>query len=150
MNRLELKIPPVVVVLLITLAMYLTDKLVQWPLVSYPQFATTLSVIGLAVAVLGVWQFRRAHTTVDPRAPQASSQLVTGGIYRWTRNPMYLGFLLVLAGFATKWGNLAVVPWLIVYVLYMNRFQIVPEERILSAKFGTPYKKYLKQVRRWF
>ncbi|MGQ4277411.1 methyltransferase family protein [Pseudidiomarina sp. E22-M8] len=150
MSQLELKIPPVIVVLLVALGMYATSKVVDWPLVAYPQIASVLAWLGLVVAALGVWQFRKAKTTVDPRKPQESSKIVTGGIYRWTRNPMYLGFLVVLLALALRLANLATVPWLIVYVLYMNRFQIAPEERLLKAKFGKPYEAYLKRVRRWF
>lgn len=150
MSQLELKIPPVIVVLLVALGMYATAKVINWPLVTYPQTASVVAGLGLLVAVLGVWQFRKAKTTVDPRKPEQSSAIVTSGIYRWTRNPMYLGFLLVLIALALRLANLAVVPWLIVYVLYMNRFQIGPEERMLRAKFGKAYDAYLKRVRRWF
>ncbi|MFC7158821.1 methyltransferase family protein [Pseudidiomarina halophila] len=130
--------------------MYTTAQVIDWPLAAYPQTASAIALLGLVLAVLGVWQFRKARTTVDPRKPEQSSAIVTGGIYRWTRNPMYLGFLLILIALALRMANLAVVPWLIVYVLYMNRFQIEPEERMLRAKFGKAYEAYLKRVRRWF
>ncbi|MFC0446302.1 methyltransferase family protein [Pseudidiomarina halophila] len=150
MSQLELKIPPIIVVLLVALGMYTTAQVIDWPLAAYPQTASAIALLGLVLAVLGVWQFRKARTTVDPRKPEQSSAIVTGGIYRWTRNPMYLGFLLILIALALRMANLAVVPWLIVYVLYMNRFQIEPEERMLRAKFGKAYEAYLKRVRRWF
>jgi protein-S-isoprenylcysteine O-methyltransferase Ste14 len=111
--------------------------------------AGAISLSGIAIAWAGVSEFRRAQTTVDPTDPAKSSSVVTSGVYRYTRNPMYLGFLLVLAGWATWLSNLTAIVGPVFFVLYMNRFQILPEERILEARFGTPYEAYLQTVRRW-
>ena len=102
-------------------------------------------VIGIA-AVLG---FRRAKTTINPLTPQASSALVVRGIYRWTRNPMYLAMLLVLIGWAcivSNWAALAMLP---LFVATLNRLQIEPEERALHARFGAEFENYRRKVRRW-
>lgn len=152
MQALELKIPPIVLVVLFALAMWL---LAQWlpPLVLPALWGQVLAVVlaaaGSAVALAGVLAFRRANTTVDPRVPQQSSSLVIKGIYRYSRNPMYLGFLLLLTAWACYLMSLAAFALLPLFMLYMNRLQIVPEERYLLDKFGTEYQAYLMQVRRW-
>ena len=153
MQALELKIPPVVVVVLFALAMWLVA---QWlPPLTLPALwgqvaAFMLAGAGIAVALAGVLAFRRADTTVDPRVPQQTSSLVIKGIYRYSRNPMYLGFLLLLTALACYLINIAALAMLPLFVLYMNRLQIVPEERYLLEKFGAEYQVYTKQVRRWF
>lgn len=108
-----------------------------------------LAVAGGVVAGLGVVSFRRAQTTVNPLTPQAASSLVTTGIYRVSRNPMYLGMLLLLAAFAVFLANAAALIILPVFILYMNRFQITPEERALSSMFGPDFTAYTERVRRW-
>jgi protein-S-isoprenylcysteine O-methyltransferase Ste14 len=86
---------------------------------------------------------------VDPTRPDHASTIVTAGIYSLTRNPMYLGFLLILAAWAAWLGNLPACLALPVFVKYMNRFQILPEERFLGGKFGAAYDAYRLRVRRW-
>ena len=111
--------------------------------------ALALIAGGIAVAIAGVVQFRRASTTVNPMTPEASSSLVVSGVYRRTRNPMYLGFLLALAGWAAFLASFAALMVLPLFVAYMNRFQIVPEERALAARFGQQFEDYRRSVRRW-
>jgi protein-S-isoprenylcysteine O-methyltransferase Ste14 len=111
--------------------------------------AVALAAAGVAIALAGVAEFRRSRTTVHPQHPEKASAVVTRGVYRWTRNPMYLGLLLALAGWSIFLANLAALAGLPLFVAYMNRFQIGPEERALSAKFGPAYASYLVSVRRW-
>jgi protein-S-isoprenylcysteine O-methyltransferase Ste14 len=152
MNALELKVPPVVVVLLAGAAMWLASAATpsfasQLP---YRQaMALALAAAGLVIAALGVVSFRRAGTTVNPTKPQTTSSLVSTGVYRFSRNPMYLGFLLALAGWAVFLANALAFVLLPAFVVYMNRFQITPEERALSAMFGAEFAAYKQKVRRW-
>lgn len=152
MKALELKIPPVVLVILFAVAMW---RLAQWvpPLMQQVMWHIVLAGIfaigGIAVALAGVLAFRRAKTTVDPRVPQQSSSLVIRGIYRYSRNPMYVGFLLLLAALGCYLMNAAAFALLPLFVWYMNRFQIAPEERHLLQKFGADYQAYCEKVRRW-
>ena len=101
------------------------------------------------MALAGNREFKRARTTINPFRPENSTVLVTSGIFRITRNPMYVGLTLVLLGWAaflsSGWGLLGPV----VFALYINCFQIAPEERVLSAKFGEAYTRYTARVRRW-
>ncbi|WP_445768602.1 methyltransferase family protein [Rheinheimera sp.] len=152
MQALELKIPPVVLVAIFGLAMWLLAQLV--PALAIPMswrllLAGIFAITGIAVAMSGVMAFRRANTTVDPRVPQQSSSLVIRGIYRYSRNPMYVGFLLLLAAWAFYLMSAAALVLLSLFMWYMNRFQIAPEERFLLQKFGAEYQAYLTRVRRW-
>ena len=112
-------------------------------------FAIALAILGITLALAGVFAFRKAKTTVNPTKPEATSTVVATGIYRFTRNPMYLGMLIVLGGWAVFLGN--AIPFLLLpmFALYMNRFQIGPEERVLSERFGSQYTAYMQSVRRW-
>jgi protein-S-isoprenylcysteine O-methyltransferase Ste14 len=151
MSKLELRIPPVALVVAFALAMGLLARsipaatVVQWPW--WVPFITVLA--GFLFGLAGVVEFRRVRTTVNPTTPQASSSVVTTGVYRWSRNPMYVGLLMILAGWALYLGNLCAALLLPLFVVYMNRYQIAPEERALSHKFGSEYLHYARRVRRW-
>ena len=108
-----------------------------------------LAALGLTAMIAGVVEFRRANTTVNPHVPNNSAHVVTSGIYRITRNPMYLGMLLVLIAWTVHVSNVTALVFPVLFVLYITRLQIRPEERVLAAKFGEPYRAYLKAVRRW-
>jgi protein-S-isoprenylcysteine O-methyltransferase Ste14 len=110
---------------------------------------TLLLVAGVAVILAGVWEFRAARTTVDPLHPASASAMVQSGIYRRTRNPMYLGMLLALAGWSVWLASPAAMTVLPAFVLYLNRFQIAPEEQALAALFGAEFNQYRRSVRRW-
>ncbi len=152
MHRLELKIPPLVVWLVIAGAMLG----VTWaaPGLSFmlpggTVIALALVALGGALAFAGVMAFRDKRTTVNPLDPRTSSSIVSGGIYRVSRNPMYLGFLLALAGWAVYLSNAGALLLVPVFAAYMTQYQIKPEERILLAKFGSEYAQYMSRVRRW-
>jgi protein-S-isoprenylcysteine O-methyltransferase Ste14 len=152
MQNLELKIPPVAVMLLAGGGMWLAAQAAPAFEFSFPaRFVSAMGVviIGIAIACMGLWSFSRARTTVNPMKPDASSTLVVSGIYRLTRNPMYLGILLLLIGWGIFLSNLLALLVLPGFVLYMNRFQIEPEERALTRLFGEAFLTYRNQVRRW-
>jgi protein-S-isoprenylcysteine O-methyltransferase Ste14 len=152
MRALELKIPPVALVLLFGVMMWLLSATVP-SLALTLSWRTTIAFVllsaGFAIALAGVLEFRRAKTTVNPLTPEAASVMVTSGIYRYTRNPMYLGLLVTLFGWAVWLSHLLAFALLPLFLLYMNRFQIEPEERALSAKFGRHFSDYGRSVRRW-
>ncbi len=101
--------------------------------------------IGLAAAADG--QFKRHRTTVKPFQP--STTLVTGGAFRLSRNPMYLGLVLVLLGVAV--GSQALSPYVVClgFALLMQLRFVAPEEVMLHEQFGDAYTEYLRRVRRW-
>jgi protein-S-isoprenylcysteine O-methyltransferase Ste14 len=150
MNALELKIPPPLVALFLAILMWLTPALaIAVPLGLRLGVALALLCLGLTISVSGVVAFRRARTTVNPIKASSASALVSSGVYRFTRNPMYLGLSLALFAWAVLLSNPLALLLLPFYVLYINRFQIIPEERVLASLFGTEYSAYKERVRRW-
>ena len=152
MNALELKIPPLALVLVLAGGMWFAAWQLPSLALALPWrqgLAATISAVGILFMLAGLYEFQKAKTTFNPMTPDAASSVVTSGIYRVSRNPMYLGFLLVLIGWAIFLSHPLPFLFLPVFVLYMNRFQIVPEERALSAKFGKAYDSYQQGVRRW-
>lgn len=152
MRYLELKIPPPLVALACGVLMWFLARAtphLTWPLAARAVVALAFAVLGVCISASGVVTFHRAGTTSNPMRPGNATTLVTGGIYRHTRNPMYLGLSIVLLGWGVYLANalaLLIVPG---FVLYITRFQIVPEERVLSALFGAQYQAYQARVRRW-
>ena len=104
---------------------------------------------GVIVALLGFLALRQANTTINPVNPEKASSVVTGGIYGYTRNPMYLGLTALLVSWAVWLSVLWVFLGPVAFMLYLTRFQIVPEERVMSSKFGRNYDEYRQRVRRW-
>ena len=152
MPPIDLKFPPVAFVLVCGMTMW--GIAAAFPSATHavsgaPIVAVAIAVLGAAIAVAGVWAFRRHGTTVNPTAPDKTTSIVWDGIYRYTRNPMYLGLALVLAGWAIFLSNLAALLVLPAFIGYMTQFQIKPEERALVAKFGPRYAEYMANVRRW-
>jgi len=152
MHALELKVPPPAFTLFIGLLMWLISWTVPQLGFDFPGrvlFAGALALAGVIVAVAGVASFRRAKTTFNPMKPKSSTSLVVSGVYKFTRNPMYLGLLLVLAGWAVFLLNFLAFLLLPAFVFYMNRFQIEPEERALRSTFPAEFVAYECRVRRW-
>jgi protein-S-isoprenylcysteine O-methyltransferase Ste14 len=109
----------------------------------------TLFALGFIVSLSGVASFRAKKATVNPLSPSESTSLVITGVYKFSRNPMYLGFLLVLVGWGVFLSNLYSSSLTVLFVYYMNTFQILPEESMLQEIFGEKFSDYKKQVRRW-
>ena len=153
MSKLELRVPPVLVVVACALIMWLIARaLGPSPLRTDARLAVaaTFALLGIALALAGIREFRAARTTVNPLQPEQATAMVTGGVYRRTRNPMYLGMLCLLAAWGACLGRLT--PFAVglpAFVLYMNRFQIGPEERALERGFGPAFRDYAARVRRW-
>ena len=149
---MKLTIPPVAQFLFIAITLYLID----WQL---PQLAFSFEyqimisraflITGLAIGVIAMAGFRKAKTTVHPMDPSKASTLVVTGLYKFTRNPMYLGMLCILGGLAIRLGNPLNIGMLIFFIWFMTQFQIKPEENILREKFGADYDDYCQKVRRW-
>jgi protein-S-isoprenylcysteine O-methyltransferase Ste14 len=121
----------------------------NWRPIHSGLIALIFILAGGLISALGVLAFRQAKTTVNPTSPETVSLLVVKGIYNLSRNPMYLGFLLTLVGLALLVENKLSFGVLPAFVAYMNRFQIAPEEKVLSAKFGQEFGAYMQRVRRW-
>lgn len=151
MHALTLKIPPPVLAALAMLLMYLTHvALPQLTLSTWTRWiiAVVSLAIGGGIAVMSIFQFRQEKTTVKPN-PDKTTALITQGVYRYTRNPMYLGLVICLIGFAGFLNSLYSLIWVIAFVCYLTRFQIIPEEKALMNKFPDAYQTYRHNTRRW-
>jgi protein-S-isoprenylcysteine O-methyltransferase Ste14 len=152
MRVLKAKIPPLAVVLVMAVLMWISASASSRLRLVVPGrevIALILAVAGAVISILGVVSFRQAGTTVNPLTPDASSSLVLSGIYRLSRNPMYLGFLMLLLGWAIYLSNALGFLFAPAFVVYMNRFQIEPEEHALTSRFGQEFVAYTGRVRRW-
>lgn len=151
-QSLELRVPPMLFGGLVAFSMwvvaYLSDTIAPLA-VGRTLTAVVIALVGLAVVFSGAFAFRRARTTLNPLQPHTSAALVSSGIYEITRNPMYVGFLLVLIAWTVLLYSVWTIIGPVVFVLYISRFQIVPEERALLEKFGEDFVSYTARVPRW-
>jgi len=149
---MQLLLPPPVVVMLLGAAMWAVNRALPFARIAFTlqlPLAIVLLVTGLLIAGAAAISFIRASTTINPLRPSRASQLITNGVFAFSRNPIYLGDLLILAALAVWLGNAINGLWLPVFVWYISRFQIAPEEEALTRIFGARYAAYCKRVRRW-
>ncbi len=143
--------PPVVALCCAALAWGLARAVPEWALDLPARLAIALTIggAGLLLEIWALLHFRRAGTTISPLAPQRSRAVVQDGPYRFTRNPMYLGMALQVTAVGFWLAHPLALIGPAAFVAYITRFQILPEERAILARFGEPYARYLKSVRRW-
>ena len=152
MRQLELKVPPPVLALLIAGVMFLLSSSLPhlaFPLAARIGLAIAIACLGGLFSIGGSFAFHQAKTTVNPMSPSKASSLVTTGVYRITRNPMYVGLLFGLIAWAVWLASPLLLLGPIAFLLYISRFQIQPEERVLLELFGKEYSGYKAKVRRW-
>lgn len=150
---LNTKIPPPIVGLFFAVLIWATAKIApDMAILSDHQrqgTALVLLIIGFSFAISGMLSFRSAATTVNPLQPEQATALVTSGVYKLTRNPMYIGLAIILLAWTlllgTPLGLIAVVG----FMAYIQRYQIIPEEQALIKLFGAEYDAYRTAVRRW-
>jgi protein-S-isoprenylcysteine O-methyltransferase Ste14 len=149
MQGLEARVPPPILATLFAVAMWQAARVltpVPVPVQLRYVLTAVFGLFGVTVAALGILAFRRAKTTINPVNPGDASTVVTSGIYRITRNPMYVGLAAALITLAV-WLS---VPWLLLgpvaFIFFITRFQIIPEERAMSLKFGPEYDQYRRRV----
>lgn len=157
MHYLENKIPPPIITAIVGLIMWLSASFIpgggnfqRLP----PQNINYLLIgplllMGLLFLASGAISFRLAKTTVNPLKPETATTLVTSGIYRITRNPMYVGFAILLCAWAVYLGSLWSAPAIILFIIYIQCFQIHPEEKALGAIFEDDFTNYKHRVRPW-
>ena len=145
-------IPPPVWALLFAIAMWVLNRrvpLVTLVLVPWHPLGWCVMVLAFVAPFAAIRQFGHAGTTVNPHQPEAASVLVTGGVYAWTRNPVYLGLATALIGWAISLGGLSAFVGPLLFVPLILGVQILPEERALRARFGREYEDYCARVNRW-
>jgi protein-S-isoprenylcysteine O-methyltransferase Ste14 len=111
--------------------------------------AIALGLIALGLMLATVVEFWRVGTTVNPLKPTNTSSLVTSGVLRLSRNPIYLGDVLLLVAWATWLGSISALIVVPIFMAYITQFQIKPEEKALGSKFSQEFDEYCKSVRRW-
>jgi protein-S-isoprenylcysteine O-methyltransferase Ste14 len=153
MEKLELRLPPALIAVVFASLMYFTARLL--PVGAFEFFGRqwlqwALLAMAFLTGLLAVLRFLREGASLNPHHPEYAKKLVTGGIYNYSRNPMYLSLLLLLLAWGLYLGNAFNTLLAALFVGYMNRFQIGPEEQVLASRFGAAYRQYCTLVRRWF
>jgi len=148
MNSLKAKIPVPFVAIVIAAVMSLGARpATQVSMVD--DLRNAVLVVSAVVGTAAIASFLRVRTTLKPRQPERASTLVTGGMYRLSRNPMYLSLALLLIAYAIHLRTLPAMVGPLAYLFYVTRFQIIPEEQALELKFGAAFRDYKRRVRRW-
>lgn len=152
MRFLEHRVPPPIVALAFVLVGWWIARVTPvLPLSRGIRITAGIVLAGAGFALIGasVREFRRFQTTIHPLDPERASSIVSTGPFAISRNPMYVGLLLILLGWTAYLAAPAALLAPAGLVAYLTRFQILPEERALSEKFGAPYDAYRRRVRRW-
>jgi protein-S-isoprenylcysteine O-methyltransferase Ste14 len=147
---METKIPPPIVTLLFGLSIYFSRGIFQAVEVKYSFYiAILLLILGLTVLISAVSLFRKDKTTVNPLSPEQATKLVTDGIFKYSRNPMYLGMAFILGSIAVFFNLIGGIILIALFYFYITKFQIIPEERAMSNLFSQDFDKYKQITRRW-
>ena len=145
-----IKIPPPILVLILTSLVYFSSTKLESIHLPYRQTVSVLIlIIGLVVIISPVFDFIKSKTTVNPVKFQNVNRLVTTGIYKYSRNPMYLGMILIIISTTVYYLNFLSVFSPLIFYIWINKFQISREEIFLEGKFGNEYLKYKSKTRRW-
>lgn len=150
MKILQHKVPPPIVTLIFGLVIYFSKTC--FPSIRFDYDSLTgigLIILGLAIIIIAVSSFRKYQTTVNSLKPNTASKLVTEGVFKFTRNPMYLGMLIILTGISIQFNLIGGLIFLPIFILYINYFQIIPEENAILELFKEDFINYKNKVRRW-
>jgi protein-S-isoprenylcysteine O-methyltransferase Ste14 len=148
----KVRVPPVALFVVVALLMWAVASCLPSWRIAFPgrtPATVLLLLVAGAIGIAGVRAFHRARTTVNPLRPERASALVTSGIYRRTRNPMYVALAIALLAWALWLAHPLALLGVAAFVGWMNRYQIAPEERALQALFGAEFERYCSEVRRW-
>jgi protein-S-isoprenylcysteine O-methyltransferase Ste14 len=151
-KALELKVPPLAVVIIASLIMWGIEQITPSIDIAW-SWRITLGILVFGISILflslSILSFKKARTTLTPLAPERANSLVQSGVFAISRNPIYLALLIFLLSFAIVLANAYSLSGLLVFYIYLTQFQIKPEERVLKKLFGAEYEEYLTRVRRW-
>ena len=147
---METKIPPPIVTLIFGLAIYLSRTIFPEIEIQYSSFfGTFLLLLGFFILISAVKLFRNDKTTVNPLSPEQATKLVTNGIFKLSRNPMYLGMAVILASVAVLFNIIGGIIFMALFCLYITKFQIIPEEKAMKELFAQDFEQYMQATRRW-
>ena len=145
-----LKIPPPLLVLILVISNYFSSKkidLIILPTQNLISFIILL--IGILILITPIFKFIKSKTTIDPIKFKKVNRLITSGIYKYSRNPMYLGLLMIVMSTSIFYLNIFSITTPMLFYFWINRFQIKREEIFLTQKFGKEYLSYKYKTRRW-
>jgi len=147
---METKIPPPIVTLIFGLAIYFSREMLPVAKIQHSSYlGVFLLLIGFFILISAVRLFRKDNTTVNPLSPDQATKLVTDGIFKYTRNPMYLGMAFILGSISVFFNLLGGIFLVVLFCAYITKFQIIPEERAMKDLFSHDFEKYTKSTRRW-
>jgi len=147
---METKIPPPIVTFVFGLSIYFSRGIFQVVEIKYSfYFGILLLLLGFVILISAVRLFRKDKTTVNPLSPEQATKLVTDGIFKYSRNPMYLGMALVLGSVAVFFNLTGGIILIALFCAYITKFQIIPEEKAMKDLFSDDFEKYKKVTRRW-
>ena len=150
MDKFKNKIPPTILTLLFLVFNYILSFNSLKIEIPYKYFFTTLLLIfGFYIVIRSSRLFAQAKTSIDPLRPFKSTSLITNDIYKYSRNPMYFGYLLIILSSSVYLGNVMSIIIIPLFIFTINFLQIIPEEEVLKDLFGPTYDEYLSKVRRW-
>ena len=147
---LKIKIPPPIIVIFLILAVYFSSNLtIGFDLPFKKTISLLLLFIGLLIIFIPVFQFIKSKTTINPQSFKNVNNLVSSGIFKISRNPMYLGMLIIISSTVVYYFNYFSIFAPFIFYFWINEFQIKREEKKLEEKFGSDYKKYKSKTKRW-
>ena len=145
-----LKIPPPILVFILVISNYFSSQKIH--LIILPNrtlISILILLIGILILINPIFKFIRSKTTIDPIKFKRVNKLITSGIYKYSRNPMYLGFLIIVISTSIFYLNIYSITTPFFFYFWINRFQIKREEIFLTEKFGKEYLQYKTKTRRW-
>ena len=150
MKKFRNKIPPTILTLLFLILNYILNfNSLKIDIPNRYFFTTLLLILGFYIIIRSSRLFAQAKTSIDPLRPFKSTSLITNDIYKYSRNPMYFGYLLILLSSSVYLGNVISIIIIPLFIFIINFIQIIPEEETLKDLFGPTYDEYLSKVRRW-
>ena len=145
-----LKIPPPLLVIILVISNYFSSKKID--LIILPNqnlISFIILLIGVLILITPIFKFIKSNTTIDPIRFKKVNKLITTGIYSYSRNPMYLGLLIIVISTSIFYLNIFSTTTPILFYCWINKFQIKREEIFLKEKFGNEFLSYIKKTRRW-
>ena len=145
-----LKIPPPLLVLILVISNYFSSKKIDLILIpNQTLISFIIFLIGVIILINPIIKFIKSRTTIDPINFKKVNKLIISGIYKYSRNPMYLGLLMIVISNTIFFLNILSITTPILFYLWINKFQIKREEIFLTEKFGQEYLLYMTKTRRW-
>jgi len=145
-----IKIPPPLIVLTIIISIYFSSKRID--LINIPfqlEISFFMLSLGILIFINPVLKFIKSKTTINPIQFEETNKLVTSGIFKYSRNPMYLGMLMIIISTSIFYLNIYSMLTPFLFIFWINKFQIKREEAFLAEKFGKEYLSYKNKTRRW-